>query len=119
MARQREFTEAQLLAALDKSRGLLKPAATALGCSLRTVHRYCDRYPSLREHIEDLREARVDLAELKLEEAIGRGEPWAIALTLKTLGRKRGYTERIETEAAGEIKYVIEYVNDWRDGKPA
>jgi hypothetical protein len=115
MARTKEFTEAQVKDALTKTHGTIHVAAQVLGCSHRTVQRYLARFPNLAELADDFREMRVDRAELKLEDAVERGEPWAIVLTLKTLGRSRGYTERIETADMGEVKFVIEYVNDWRE----
>lgn len=39
-----------------------------------------------------------DTAELKLYSAVLDGSPWAVQLLLKTLGKDRGYVERVETE---------------------
>ena len=38
----------------------------------------------------------IDVAEIALWKAIQNGEGWAISLALKTIGRERGYTERVE-----------------------
>ena len=61
------------------------------------------------------REELVDIAEIRLRVAINNGEPWAIALVLKTMGKNRGYTERHEITGADGDSIIIRYVNDWRD----
>jgi hypothetical protein len=71
-------------------------AAKALGCSHETVQQYIKKFPTVRQVAEQLRGELVDLAELRLWEALEHGEPWAISLVLKTLGKPRGYVERDE-----------------------
>jgi hypothetical protein len=90
-----------------------------MGCSYNTLKHYVDNSPKLQRIIAHYRSRRVDKAELKLEQAIDRGEPWAISLTLRTIGRERGYVERSEvTGANGDPqRIVIEYTNDWRENK--
>ena len=46
--------------------------------------------------LDDFREELVDIAENKLLESIQKGDITAIIYTLKTLGRYRGYTEKLE-----------------------
>jgi hypothetical protein len=45
---------------------------------------------------ENARTEFLDLAELKLWQAVQRGEAWAIAFALRTLGRTRGYGEHLD-----------------------
>ena len=71
-------------------------AASALGCSPRTVYRHAAKNPKVQDVIDSYRGKLVDKAELKLEQAVMNGEPWALTLTLKTLGKQRGYVERQE-----------------------
>ena len=68
-------------------------AAKKLGCTLQTIHNRAATTPSIRQAIEDARDEMIDIAEQKLKQAILNGEPWAIALVLKTLGKTRGYIE--------------------------
>jgi len=49
----------------------------------------------------------LDATEEKLVAAIDNGEPWAIALVLKTLGKERGYVERQETVNKSETLEVV------------
>lgn len=71
-------------------------AAKALGCSQDTVARYIARYERVRQAAQQERGEMIDLAELKLWQAIQRGEAWGITLALKTLGRDRGYVESVD-----------------------
>ena len=96
MGAYRKYTNAEVEAALRQTLGAITLAAEQLGASHNTVSRYVERSPKLQALISHYRERRVDKAELKLEQAISNGEPWAIALTLRTLGRNRGYVERQE-----------------------
>jgi len=70
--------------------------AKRLGCSVDTIGRYCQRYPTVAAARDEERGAMVDEAELRLWRAIQDGQAWAIAFCLKTLGKDRGYTERQE-----------------------
>ena len=97
MAGKPKFTAEQVVEALDLSRGLVFLAAQALGCHPQTVRNYARRYARVREALEENRGRLVDLAEQKLAEAVEAGKHWAVVLTLKTLGKDRGYVERVET----------------------
>lgn len=96
MAAPEKLTIAQIEKELTKTMGTVSLAAEALGVCYNTLKRYIDKSPTLQAIIAHYRERRVDKAELKLEQAIVNGEPWAIALTLKTLGKNRGYVERTD-----------------------
>jgi hypothetical protein len=89
----------QVIKALEQTHGAVSLAAERLGCSQQTVRNYRDRHPSVAKVIDDQRDRMVDIAELKLLEAVQvRGEAWAIALVLKTLGKNRGYVEKTQQE---------------------
>lgn len=102
MAQPLKFTQAEMIDALKATRGTVSLAADRLGCDPDTVYRYMKRYPKVKAVVTQYRKRRVDMAELKLDAAINNGEPWAIALVLKTLGKKRGYVERVEQEHSGK-----------------
>jgi hypothetical protein len=92
----KKFTPAQVVAALKETRGMQALAANKLGCTVRTINRYANTYPEVQTEIEQQREAMLDTAESKLYSAIDRGEAWAICFFLKTQGKKRHYSERME-----------------------
>jgi hypothetical protein len=95
MAKDR-YTAQEVIEALQETRGLRALAAKRLGCHVGTVDNYVRRYKSVAAVIEQEREAMLDLAEAKLLSAINSGEAWAVCFFLKTQGKKRQYTERVQ-----------------------
>jgi hypothetical protein len=99
--------------ALADARGQVTIAADILDVNYRTLRRMVKRSSTLRAEIDRWKERRVDTAELKLEQALQKGEPWAVQLTLKTQGKRRGYVERQEHEVGGlggkDIKVKVIY----------
>lgn len=96
MGRKKRYTAEKIIAAIQYTRGMQYLAARHLGCSYETLRKYIKQYPSIRAAIDLERGEMVDLAELKLWEAIDNGQPWAVTLALKHLGKDRGYVERPE-----------------------
>ena len=90
------FTAELMIETLRRTKGMVYLAAQALGCRPQTVYNYMQRHPTIRAAWEAERGTLVDIGELKLYEAVLRGEPWAICLLLKTKGKDRGYTTRTE-----------------------
>src|SRR3990172_1312087 len=90
------FTAERVTQAIRETRGLVSLAARRLGCTPKTVYVYIHRYPSVRQALQEEREAMTDLAELALYNKIQQGEGWAVCFYLKTQGRHRGYIERHE-----------------------
>jgi hypothetical protein len=91
---QPKFTAAQMIKAVEKTKGMVYIAAKALGCSPATVYNYAKRYKSVQVAIDNERGKFLDHTELALYDAIEDGQGWAIAFALKTLGKNRGYTEK-------------------------
>ena len=81
---------------------------TTLRCDPETIHNYCKRYPAVQAAKVDARGELVDVAEAKRWQAVHRGDAWAIAMVLKTLGRSRGYVERQEVtgQDGGPIQHA-------------
>ena len=96
MAKRHRYTAQQVIEALQKTRGLTYLAAKALGCDPDTIMNYCKRYPAVERAKHDARGALLDMAEAKLFLAVQRDEAWAITFCLKTIGRSRGYGERLD-----------------------
>lgn len=98
------YTPAQVADALHATKGLVSLAAKRLGCGPDTVRGYIKRHPTVAQALYDEREALVDVGELSLYKAVQAGEPWAVALLLRTLGKGRGYVERAEISLVDEAK---------------
>jgi hypothetical protein len=97
----RKLTTAELVDAITKSRGLITPAAAALGCAPLTIRRRAASSPAIAAALHEARQRTLDLAELALYKAVSTGEPWAVQFILKTLGKDRGYVERQEQRHGG------------------
>ena len=108
----RKYTAEQMIKALEESKGLIAPAARALGCSRDTIRSYLKEYPEIAEAIEDANEAFNDLAETRLYDAVERGEAWAICFRLKTKAKNRGYVEKAEIGGANGGPVAIKLVYD-------
>ena len=70
----------------------------SLGISRNEYYKFYDRDEDFRVHAEQCRERRIDFAESKLDRLIDQENPTAILFLLKTIGHKRGYTERQELD---------------------
>jgi hypothetical protein len=113
MGRTVDHSLEQVLAAAAK--GHTKQAtAQLLGCTRQTMLNYCHRWKSVADAFEQERRELVDLAQNGLRFAIIDRQPWALAFTLKTLGKDEGFTERTEIVGPDGGPIKIAYVNDWR-----
>jgi len=95
-----KFSTQQIVEALESVNGMIYLAARKLGCTPKTIYNRMAKSEIIRETVEDLRGELIDISEQKLRAAVLNGEPWAVALVLKTLGKKRGYVERQELTGA-------------------
>lgn len=100
MARTERYTAQEVIDAIEKGYTCLG-AAQLLQCNAETVRNYAKRYPSVHTALHAKRRELVDLAEMSLRRAIVNGEGWAVAMTLKTLGKDDGYVERTQNEVSG------------------
>jgi hypothetical protein len=103
----RKYAVATVVSTLRAHHGLLSLAADALGCSRSTVYRYVEAYPEVAAVVAEERERLVDMAEDALYSHVEEKAPWAIALVLKTLGRRRGYEDKapmVSTPDTGEAQ---------------
>ena len=96
MATERIPTD-RIIQALRETNGLVSLAAKRVPCSITTINVRRKRVQAVEQVIQECRGELVDLGELALRKAVLAGEPWAVGLVLKTLGKDRGYVERQET----------------------
>jgi hypothetical protein len=96
MAKPHRFTAQQVIAALRDCRGMTYLAAKRLQCNPQTIMNYCKRYPAVEQAKHDARGEMLDIAEVKLWQAVSAGQPWAITFCLRTVGRARGYGESLD-----------------------
>ncbi len=91
-----KYSEKQMVEAIRGSGGIVSVVARRLGCGRATIYRYCDRFPSVAEALENEREVLLDAAEKGLFDAAEGGDLYAIIFALKTLGKDRGYHFRVD-----------------------
>jgi hypothetical protein len=108
----RKYTQEQMIKALEESKGLIAPAARALGCSRDTIRSYLAEYEDIAQAIADQREAVTEMAENALYQAILDREAWAVCFYLKCMAKDRGYTERAEVTGPSGAPVKITLVYD-------
>jgi hypothetical protein len=104
-----------MLEAVKKNGGAVYLAARELGCAPNTIYNRMEKTPALKQAVEDARGEVVDYAEQKLRLAILNGEPWAIAMALKTIGKHRGYVERQEVTGADGGAVLVKWDDENND----
>ncbi len=95
MARKRKLTPEQVVNALRQAHGLKTGAAELLAVKFDTLENYIKESADAQDIVDHYRKRRKDRAEFKLDEAIERGESWAIMFCLKN-AKDREYSDRIE-----------------------
>lgn len=100
---------------IPNSRGIVTVIAKRMGCNRNTVTNAMNRFPTVRQAIEEEREGMKDFTEGKLFEQINAGNMTAIIFYLKTQAKDRGYVERVENTGADgndqQYRVIIEYAN--------
>ena len=99
-----------IIDALRKTNGNLTLTGQLLGCTREAIRLRVNRYPEIKQVLDEARESVIDVAEGALQRAVLNGEGWAIALTLKTIGKRRGYVEKTEQEITGLMG--IQFIDD-------
>lgn len=124
MAAPQRYKKVDIETALIEARGFVTIAAKNLGCNVKTVYTYLERYPDLKtvrdqqtDTVGDLVEStllKLALGEVQAMDEDGqvyRKEPSITALIFlaKTKFASRGYTERHDVTSGGQpIRFVLE-----------
>jgi len=103
----KRYPTALLEQALRESKGLVSVAARLAGCTPHLIYKRMCREPRLRQVLEEARCELIDQAEQALRDAVCQGQPWAVTLVLKTLGKDRGYVERQEVINTDAPAYIV------------
>ena len=106
------YTQRQVIDAIVQAKGIKAAAAQALGCSRQTVTNYIDRYPAVKAAYDEAVQSTIDLAQSKLIVLVEREEWPAIRFLLVTLGKDRGFTERTEFQAVGNLDALFQQFDD-------
>jgi len=101
MADSEHYTPEQIIEAVKKSKGYIAKAAAMLDCSYTTIWNYKEKYPEVAQALHDIKEARKDLAEEKLQDNIESGKETSLIFFLKTQCQDRGYIEKQQIQHSG------------------
>lgn len=84
----------------------ISATCSALNISRTTWYRWLKGDPELKQLINDSEQALLDNAETMLYKKVTEGDLTAIIFTLKTKGKNRGYTERVEFDDVVDTKVL-------------
>ena len=93
-------TKKAMLAALEKSLGIVKTACEEVGIARQTHYNWMQSDPNYKDDVEAIAEGVIDFAESKLHNLIDKGDTAATIFYMKTKGKRRGYIERQEITGA-------------------
>jgi len=102
-----KINKTKFINALDKTGGILTQIANNLSVTRKTVYEFIDRNPDVIPFIEHEREKILDVMENSMINKAIKGDFKAQKFYLKTIGKHRGFTERVETELSGAIDNKI------------
>ncbi len=94
-------SKACFLTVLGKKAGNITAACKAAKVARRHFYAWTEADGEFAAAVQDVKESLKDFAESKLQEAIGRGESWAVCFFLKCQAKDRGYVERVEATGPG------------------
>ena len=107
-AKKRIVNNDQLVEICKRSNGIMVAVAQMLGVGWHTAEKYVKACPEAMEAFQGARETVKDVAESALIRMVNDPKHPrhfdAVVFLLKTLGKERGFTERIENEISGDIK---------------
>lgn len=98
-----EPTDKEILDAIRASKGMLYIAAKKLGCDPKVVKDRIKYVAELKEAAHNEKESTKDFVELKLIEALQKGEPWALKFFAERQMRDRGYGDKTDITLNGAI----------------
>ncbi len=118
-----KYTKEQMIKALRETRGQITIAAKRLGCDYRTMRKFVEAHPDVKQVIDEELEAMGDNVELTLYNmAMGSMDKQgrytrepnipALIFLAKTKFKDRGYSERNEVTGANGGDMIIRIVRD-------
>jgi len=88
--------KAQFLIELKNSYGIVSTACSKVGISRYCFYDWCKKDVEFKKKVEEINESIVDVVEAYLLSLIKDKNPTAIIFFLKTRGRARGYSEKVD-----------------------
>jgi|TARA_R110000796_G_scaffold50587_2_gene119470 hypothetical protein len=106
-----------LIAALEKSMGVVTTACKNVGIHRSTFYEYYKNDDLFKQEIDDINNVALDYVESKMFKQIEKGNTQLIKFYLATKGKKRGYIERQEITGADGMptNFQIEIIDKTED----
>jgi len=82
-------------------------ACKACGIGRRTFYDWTEKDPDFKADVDEARESRIDLGESMLLRNMSEGDTASIIYFLKTQGRSRGWSEKLDLSVASDLEVVI------------
>lgn len=90
----------QMLANLEKTHGMVRPAALLTNISHQTHYDWLESDAEYKRAVDALKDLQIDFVEQRLFGRIEKGDTTAIIYYLKTQGKARGWGDRPQAERA-------------------
>ncbi len=93
---------------LEKAMGVVTTACKESGIGRTQYYTWLKEDPDFAKSVEEVPELQMDFVESQLLKKIKDGSDQAIIFYLKTKGKKRGYTDKLEIE--GKLTHDIQVI---------
>lgn len=100
-----------LLAALEKSFGVVTTACQHTGIDRQTFYNYYNDDPAFAKKVDELKNVALDYAESHLFKNMQDGKEASVIFYLKTQGKGRGYIEKVQNEHTGSNGGPIQFAD--------
>lgn len=101
VVRNSTHKKAAMIAALEKTLGIVTSAAKIVGIERSTHYFWMESDEVYRKAVRDLDNVVLDFVESKLHKLVEELNPTAVIFTLKTKGKQRGYIEQNDVNVTG------------------
>jgi hypothetical protein len=110
-----KITDYEIIMAARRAHGIIGFTARILGVDRSYLDERIHNSQKLKLVFANERENIIDIAEAKLFESVANNAPWAILFLLRTIGKRRGYTEEFNT--TDNKSKILEAINGMVNGK--
>jgi hypothetical protein len=107
MNKQNSTLKKAMIAALEKSLGIVTTACKTVGIDRGSHYNWMREDEEYKATVESIADLAIDFAESSLHKQIQDGNPTSTIFYLKTKGKKRGYIERQEIAHEGIKTFQI------------
>jgi len=105
-------TDQNIIDALRRTNGIMAHAAALLGIGRSTIHLRVQHSPEMQQVLEEIREESIDKAEGKLFTAIDQGSEKSVHFYLRTIGKNRGYGDKVVVSSDPNAPLVVNHTLD-------